>query len=108
MSALDGKVTFLSAEYRPCFVGGKKALFHRWADDTRLLIKCNVTLDPSVRDRVIEELRERGVFPEGFTAEKIPFTYAIVEYEDGTVDNVAPACVRFVPAPEFRECSWEG
>lgn len=46
--------------YRPCFVDGKKALFHRW------------------------------------TAYNV-IDYAIVEYEDGTVDIVHPQSIKFVP-----------
>lgn len=49
-----------NAMYRPCFVDGKKALFHRW------------------------------------TAYNV-IDYAIVEYEDGTVDIVHPQSIRFVP-----------
>ena len=48
------------AMYRPCFVDGKKALFHRW------------------------------------TAYNV-IDYAIVEYEDGTVDIVHPQSIRFLP-----------
>lgn len=48
-----------NAMYRPCFVDGKKALFHRW------------------------------------TAYNV-IDYAIVEYEDGTVDIVHPQSIRFV------------
>lgn len=49
-----------NAMYRPCFVDGRKALFHRW------------------------------------TAYNV-IDYAIVEYEDGTVDIVHPQSIRFVP-----------
>nr|DAR24704.1 MAG TPA: hypothetical protein [Caudoviricetes sp.] len=51
----------MQTEYRPCFVDGRKALFHRW------------------------------------TAYDI-IDYAIVEYEDGTVDIVHPESIRFVTA----------
>ena len=51
--------------YRPCFVDGKKALFHRW------------------------------------TAYNV-IDYAIVEYENGTVDIVHPQSIKFVPG-KFNE-----
>lgn len=54
--------------YRPCFVDGKKALFHRW------------------------------------TAYNV-IDYAIVEYEDGTVDIVHPQSIRFVTG-KFDEYSF--
>lgn len=57
-----------NAMYRPCFVDGKKALFHRW------------------------------------TAYNV-IDYAIVEYEDGTVDIVHPQSIRFVTG-KFDEYSF--
>lgn len=32
MAALNGTITVSKREYRPCFVEGKKALFHMWAE----------------------------------------------------------------------------
>lgn len=58
-----------NAMYRPCFVDGKKALFHRW------------------------------------TAYNV-IDYAIVEYEDGTVDIVHPQSIRFVSG-KFKEYSFD-
>jgi len=48
----------IRSELRPCYVNGKKALFHRWSSDTN--------------------------------------EYAIVEYEDGVVDQVLLNTIRFV------------
>lgn len=63
------KIEIQNEAYRPCFVDGKKALFHRW------------------------------------TAYNV-IDYAIVEYEDGTVDIVHPQSIRFVSG-KFKEYSFD-
>lgn len=95
MAALDGKIT-ISIDYRPCIVhipeesvrcsGGKrrivtqdkniKALFHCW----------------SHRSAVVGESYLRG----GHAAGQVSSTFAIVEFEDGTVHEVEPWNIRFV------------
>lgn len=95
MAALDGKIT-IGIDYRPCIVhipeesvkcsGGKmriitreqneKALFHCW----------------SHRSEVVGESYLRG----GHSAGQVSSTFAIVEFEDGTVHEVKPWNIRFV------------
>lgn len=92
MAALMGSAEIRTAEYRPCYVKEiehsenwkmckentreteRKALFHRWTNsfDPR-----RVRWGASIRDAYI--------------------TTAIVEYEDGTIAEVEPTAVRFVP-----------
>lgn len=88
MAALMESVEIRTAEYRPCYVavveycsGGKtirkderKALFHRWAN----------TFD-------LREVKWGMSMMHGY------ITTAIVEYEDGTIAEVVPTAVRFVP-----------
>ena len=84
MGALDGKITIESG-LRPCIVripGKKKqfkemkALFHCW----------------DFRSEVIGESYLRGGHPAG----QISATFALVEYEDGTIHEVEPMQIRFV------------
>lgn len=99
MAALDGKIT-IGIDYRPCFVhisakiekkrnkdGGKsikiieeeqeiKALFHCWNHRSELY-----GASPMI-----------GGHPGG----QVSGTFAIVEYEDGTVHEVEPQNIRFV------------
>ena len=99
MSALDGKIT-IEKELRPCIVHipaitesyrdaeGKrtvrtlfpeekhKGLFHFWGFSCEL----------------IGESYLRGGHPAG----QISSTFAIVEYEDGTIHEVEPTQIRFV------------
>lgn len=72
---------------RPCFVDGKRALFHRWED----------------RAELVGESLLRGGHPGGqFWA-----VFGIVELEDGTVKEVYPSGIQFAPHPDFKECIWE-
>lgn len=75
MAAHNNTITITGAEYRPCYVDGKKALFHRWVD-------CRKIVEPSVL---------KGGHGGGVIAR----TFGIVEYADGTVAEVAPSTIRF-------------
>lgn len=91
MAALDGELT-IGIDYRPCIVTETnwkraleenkpvkkhyKALFHCW----------------SHRSEVIGESCLRGGHPAG----QVSSTFAIVEFEDGTVHEVKPWNVRFI------------
>ena len=75
MGALDGIVTFSTSEYRPCLVDGKKAVFHRWHEF------CNV----------VGAEAHIGGAPSG----QIKYTLGTVEFEDGTVKEVAPHKIKF-------------
>ena len=54
-------------ELRPCIVGGVKALFHRWGEDSKLAVKL-----------------------------RCPATFALVEYETGDLGLVPLKRVRFL------------
>lgn len=65
--------TKVKSEYRVCLAKGKKALFHRWADYAQ------------IRDAILQ----------GTTAGQLAQTFAIVEYEDGTISECYPNQVQF-------------
>ena len=76
-------------EYRPCYVNGRKAVFHRWVN----------TANPAL--------------PRGMSAgdDKARFfqhrsTTALVEYADGTVDRVWPQDIRFADGGRFKTIEW--
>ncbi|MDY4109585.1 MAG: hypothetical protein SOY48_01670 [Eubacterium sp.] len=60
---------------RPCFIDGKKALFHRRADYSTVV--------------------GESALLSGHNAGEIKRTYAIVEYDDGTVAEVEPSKIKF-------------
>lgn len=64
-------------KYRPCIAGGKKAIFHRWADHAELI--------------------DAAAF--GSNGGVIKWTTALVEYEDGRVAEVLPREIRFTEPP---------
>ena len=75
-------------EYRPCWVNGKKALFHRWANSARPMLP-------------------NGQKP-GENARYFQYrsTKAIVEFEDGTVAAVWPHEIQFADGGLFHEYEW--
>lgn len=72
---LDGTISIEQNEYRPCTVDGKKALFHRWYE--------------------FNDVVDAGLTIGSHPAGQLKFLYAIVEYEDGTIEEVAPPKVKF-------------
>lgn len=69
-------ILITTSEYRPCYVGDRKALFHKWGYSQRVV-------PPSLL---------KG----GHSGGTISTTYGIVEYEDGKVAEVYPSDIRFV------------
>lgn len=74
-SLIEGLVSFSNSEYRPCIVNGKKAVFHRWHEF------CNVI--------------EASIMVGGAPAGQIKYTLGTVEFEDGTIEEVAPHQIKF-------------
>lgn len=74
---------------RPCWVKGRKAIFHRW---------CN-TANP-VLPRGMDPNDERAYYFQHRS------TTAIVEYMDGTVDRVWPQDLEFADGGRFAELNW--
>lgn len=77
------------AEYRPCYVNGRRAMFHRWVN----------TANPAL--------------PKGMGAndEKARFfqhrsTHGLVEFEDGSVARVWPSDIRFADGGHFEQGVW--
>lgn len=68
-------ITIKTSEYRPCYVDGKKALFHKWEENAR-------PIPPSM---LISEDKGGQVW----------YTMGIVEFEDGRVEEVPPTKIRF-------------
>ena len=83
-------------EYRPCYVNGKKALFHRWADKDQpfVWLKCKVQ-DFKGYNQIVEKVGQYVVGDARTNLKMQRVTLAIVEFEDGTVAEVEPSEVRF-------------
>lgn len=70
-----GDITISTSEYRPCYVNGKKALFHKWEEFAK----------PIAPSALI------GGDPGG----QIKYTLGLIEYEDGQIAKVEPTCIKF-------------
>ena len=80
---------------RPCEVDGIPALFHRWADEDEPLLKLDVFCHTNARAQIYDQYKQHGVIGPEFSVNVIRKTYALVEYQDGTVHLVAPELVTF-------------
>lgn len=90
-----GTEFIIKMERRPCFVGEKKAWFHRWIDKETPIVKVNALLSQKAIDRLAEKMRN-GLITEPcgeIILQKC--TLGLVEYEDGTVAEVDPTSIRF-------------
>ena len=75
MAGLGGTIT-VQVEMRPCLVEGKPALWHRWTS------RCEIVPPSPLQG--------------GHLGGNIAACFALVEYEDGTVQEVYPNRVRFL------------
>lgn len=72
-----------SADYRPCVIDGKNALFHRWEE--------------------VSEIVYPSLMKGGHAGGEMKGTLAIVEMEDGCVRRVVPNAVRFTDNAKLFE-----
>lgn len=76
MGPINTRFLVSNNEYRMCVVDGKKALFHRWHEFYN----------------VVGESPMVGGPPAG----QVKYTLGTVEFEDGSIEEVAPHKIRFV------------
>lgn len=111
MANLDSTIT-IGFRYRPCFVDGKKALFHRWAEKETPIVKINAMLTDKAIDRIASKIK-RGIIPPSNDVIYQKNVFGIVEYNDGTVAEVEPTSIVFADrtfdeyAFEERELNYE-
>lgn len=80
---------------RPCEVDGVPALFHRWADEDETLLKLEGLRNSEDAGAAYRLYKQHGIIGHEFSVEVIRKTYALVEYQDGTVHMVAPELITF-------------
>ena len=76
-------------EYRPCYVNGRKALFHRWVN----------TANPALPKGMDPDNEKAKFFQHRSTA-------GLVEFEDGIVARVWPQDIRFADGGHFDKYEW--
>lgn len=105
MAGLDMTMKVKSAEYRPCEVGGRKALFHRWIPVNKIGIKCIQRYkDAEKANELFRLAKEELIFHLGMHPIIVENVYGLVEYENGTMDKVDPEKIVFKDSErKFKE-----
>lgn len=89
MKGLDSKIIMSTCEGRPCWVKGRRAIFHRWSDSAR-------PVNPYGKDDPSDERLQKWS------------VHGIVEYEDGTVEREWPSAIRFADSRKYFDgMAWE-
>ena len=89
MAAFNDKITITTCEGRPCWVKGRRAIFHRWTDSAR-------PVKPANNDQETDERMQKWS------------VHGLVEYEDGTVEREWPSAIRFADSAEkFDAICWD-
>lgn len=86
-------------QHRPCEVDGRPALFHRWVEEDRALLRVNAFTSSEERARIAREFSAGCIIPAGCFTDVIRETFALVEYQDGTIAKVKPELIRFTGRP---------
>ena len=101
MAALDGKIT-IGIDYRPCMVHipAKKQSYRKKGDRINAYEK---EIEPEREIKAMfhcwnhrSELYDASPMIDGHPGGQVSGTFAVVEYEDGTVHEVEPQNIRFV------------
>lgn len=82
-----GDIT-IRCETRPCYVNGRKAIWHKWVDASQIV--------------------PPAIALGGHSGGVVRDTLALVEYEDGEVAKVYAEKVKFADHRAFRETAWDG
>lgn len=95
------------AVVRPCYVGGRKGMFHRWIDKEDILLKSNVYVKSDEIEKAIAKFNKTGHVPLGFEMERVKNTYALIEFEDGHMEEIPPTTITFCDSDMyFRSFIW--
>lgn len=101
MSALGGKIT-IEKELRPCIIHipEKRQNYRKRGDNLNVYDK---VIEPEKNIKALfhcwnfrSELYDASPLIDGHPGGQVSGTFAIVEYEDGTVHEVEPTQIRFV------------
>jgi hypothetical protein len=104
MASLSSKIV-ITHELRPCYVDGKKALFHRWIDKETPIMKINAMLTEKALERIADKIKN-GIIPPSGDVVLQKTVLGIVEYQDGTVAEVEPTSIIFADF-EFSEYAFK-
>lgn len=88
---------------RPCEVDGRPAIFHRWIEEDREILRVDGFYERAQVEYMEHIFHDRHIVGPGCHTEVIRNTFALVEYRDGTIAKVEPELIRFTKAKEETE-----
>lgn len=95
-------------KYRPCVVDGKKALFHRWADKGKLVVRLDgIFTEKKLQEASLHIYQDDDLIITDRKSDvvQIQQTYGIVEYENGVVAEVEPEKIVFTDNKAVKICN---
>lgn len=81
---------------RPCYYLEEKATFHRWVDETKLILKFDVMLPMKDMWQLKRDYEDLGIVPNSANVVPLTTTFALIEMRDGSMKKVPPEEIRFV------------
>ena len=94
-------------QYRPCYVidrimPNRKALFHCWENKETPIAKFNAMVSDKELTKILKGMQDHNAYPSSIEVVMQKSIVGIVEFEDGTVAEVNPKDIKFVPQ-DFSE-----
>lgn len=81
---------------RPCYYLEEKAKFHRWVDETKMIVKFSEHLKMDAMWKLKNLYEDLGLLTVGMDVIPVTTTFALIEVADGSVKKVPPEEVRFI------------
>ena len=82
---------------RLCEVKGRAAIFHRWVDKSNRILHIESNfINPKFYNQIIEDYNKYGLAAGGCKVDILTETFALVEYDDGSVEYAEPTDVKFI------------
>lgn len=94
------KEIIVKPELRPCMANGVIALFHKWITDEKVFLVFDSPIPYDTKEKIINKFNESDVIPNCCDIEKAMQNFALVEFEDGTIEKIAPENVEFLDSEE--------
>lgn len=81
---------------RPCYYMDTKATFHRWVDETKMIVKFDRTIRIDKLKETKQTCEEHGIIYPGMDVIPVVNTFALIEVSDGSVKKVLPEEIKFI------------
>lgn len=102
MAGINGEIV-IKPELRPCRVDGEDALFHKWIIKEKVVLVFKSMIPYGTKETFVKKFDETGVIPNGCEFEKVSSNLAIVEFRDGSVEEVEPTDITFLDGDRIFE-----